>query len=152
MRKWNWVFLCVLAGCQTGPQFTAFKPGTVHADRQAAFDQCKIVSLREIPQNMSTSVSPGYYSPGTISCSSYGTTTTCNRVGEVNIPATSSTYDNNQGLRDRFLMRCMEAKGYSMVPGLRVCKSGAEKNAAIYEPQPASVDQLQCSSGIPLDR
>ena len=32
------------------------------------------------------------------------------------------------------------------------CKSGAEKNAAIYEPQPASVDQLQCSSGIPLDR
>jgi hypothetical protein len=146
------ITLAVLAGCQVGPQFTAYKAGTVQSERQLAFDQCKIASLQEIPQSIATSVSPGYYNPGTLSCSTVGNYTSCNRVGAVDIPATASSYDVNDGLRNRYLMRCMADKGYTMLEKIPVCSSEKERQAAINLPQPSSSSQLKCSSGIALDR
>lgn len=65
----------VVAGCQTGPMPSAFKPGSTWSQRQADFDECKISSLSKIPQAMATQVSPGVHTPGTVTCNTYGTAT-----------------------------------------------------------------------------
>jgi len=145
------VVLVGVTGCQMAPEYLAYKPGTTQSVRQVAFDQCKIESLREIPQNMAMTYSPGYYNPGTLSCSTYGNYTSCNRIGEVNIPGSVGSYDANDSLRNRYLMRCMEAKGYRMIKGVPLCKSEALRRAALNEPQPADPSGI-CASGVPLDR
>ncbi|NEJ73767.1 hypothetical protein GR197_25040 [Rhizobium phaseoli] len=146
------VAVAALAGCQAAPRFTAYKAGTVQSERQFAFDQCKIASLQEIPQSMAISTSPGYYNPGTLSCNTVGGYTSCNRIGAVDIPATTSTYDQNGGLRDRYLTRCMASKGYAMLEKLPLCGSEKEKQAALYQPQPASPAQMKCTAGVALDQ
>ncbi|MBX4996717.1 hypothetical protein HJB72_01760 [Rhizobium lentis] len=152
MRVVAAVALAAIAGCQSAPRYTPYKAGTVQSDRQLAFDQCKIASLQEIPQSMAISTSPGYYNPGTLSCSTIGNYTSCNRVGEVNIPASTSTYDQNGGLRERYLMRCMASKGYTMLEKLPLCSSEKERQAALYQPQPASPAQMKCTAGVALDQ
>lgn len=146
------ITLAVLAGCQVGPRYVAYKAGTVQSDRQLAADQCKIASLQEIPQSMATSISPGYYNPGTLSCSTVGNYTTCNRVGEVDLPATAISYDQNRGLRDRYMARCMASKGYTMLGNIPVCSSEKERKAALTQPQPANASQLKCSAGVDLEQ
>ncbi|HEV2898831.1 MAG TPA: hypothetical protein VGX71_13545 [Pseudaminobacter sp.] len=144
------VILMAIAGCQTGPTLVTFKPGTTHPERQFAFDQCKIESLQVIPQAMATQTSGGYYNPGTVQCSTIGNYTSCNRVGAVNIPATSSTHDQNQQLRDRFLSRCLASRGYQLLER-PICQSEAERQQAYSQPQPATPDQVKCSSGVFMD-
>lgn len=107
LKKLQLVAVLLLAGCQTGPVPAAFKPGTNASQRQADYDQCKIASLREIPQAMATQVSGGVYTPGSVQCRTIGTITSCSESGGLNIPATATTYDANHGLRDRFINRCM---------------------------------------------
>lgn len=58
----------VVAGCQTGPMPSAFKPGSTWSQRQADFDECKISSLSKIPQAMATQVSPGVHTPHSRYC------------------------------------------------------------------------------------
>lgn len=131
--------------------YTTYKAGSTHVDRQLAVDQCRIASLKEIPQSMATQVSGGYYNPGTVSCSTVGNYTSCNNVGAVNIPATATSYDQNQSLRDRFINRCLQDKGYQLIPNIPVCGSEAERKAALYSPQPASAAAFKCSAGVRLD-
>lgn len=144
------IAMLALYSCQTGPQLTTYKAGTVFSQRQAAYDQCKIASLREIPQAMTSQTSGGYYNPGTVQCSTIGNYTSCNRVGVVDIPATTSTYDENQSLRTRYITRCLEAAGYQVV-NRPVCPSQADRQKAIYSPQPPSVEQFTCDGGMALD-
>lgn len=111
-----------------------FKPGVSLADSVAASDQCRIASLREIPQAMATQVSGGYYNPGTVQCNTIGYSTFCNRVGSVNVPPSSTTYDANQDLRDRYITRCLQAKGFSVTPS-RPCARGSETDKALQDRQ-----------------
>lgn len=151
------VALAALAGCQDSPAprsmaVTPYKAGTNLSDRQLAFDQCRIASFQEIPQSMATSVTPGYYNPGTLNCSTIGGNTSCYRSGRVDVPAISRSYDENAGLRDRYIMRCLENKSYTMLWNLPLCKSEPERQAADNQPQPASSDQVTCKSAAILDR
>ncbi|WJI80807.1 MULTISPECIES: hypothetical protein [unclassified Mesorhizobium] len=132
MRKRYLLAALAITGCQSAPAYIVYKPGVDLNTTQAAKDQCKIDSFKEIPQSLATDVNPGYSNPGTIQCNTYGTMTTCNRVGAVNIPASSTTYDVNDGLRDRYITRCLEAKGFG-VKLARSCASKAEEDKALAD-------------------
>lgn len=131
MRISQFVFISalVLAGCQTEPTRTIFKPGATYEQTQDALDACKIASLREIPQSMATQTTGGFYSPGTVQCSTVGGFTSCNQVGGVNIPAQSTSYDVNEGLRDRFIDRCLASKGFAVLD-IPACKTADQKAKA----------------------
>ncbi|MER9175281.1 hypothetical protein NKH72_17020 [Mesorhizobium sp. M0955] len=150
MKKIQWFAVLLLTGCQTGPQPSAFKPGSTAPQRQLDYDQCKISSLREIPQAMATQINPGVHTPGTVTCNTYGTSTYCNEMGGLNIPASSSTYDANQGLRDRFIARCMVEKGYSIVDR-PACPTAEARQKAAVTPQPTNPNDYQCTPGINMD-
>lgn len=154
MRKLTLILALALAGCvsSSGEMTAIYKPGSSFAQRSAAFDQCKIASLREIPQTMQTDTTGGYYNPGTLQCSTNMGMTTCNRIGAVNIPSSSVTYDANEGLRVRYIIRCLNAQGYSMIPTRR-CNSDAERKAAkanlvSQSPTVACVDNPTLDRGL----
>lgn len=121
-----------IAGCQSTPAYVVFKPGVDLNSTQTATDQCKIASFREIPQSLATQINPGYNNPGTIQCNTYGTMTTCNRVGAINIPASSTTYDVNAELRDRYIVRCLEGQGFG-VKLARACATKSEVTKALAD-------------------
>jgi len=106
--------LSILIGCAPQTGVLLYKPGVNLATKQSDLDDCRIVSMKEVPQNLQTSVSPGFSNPGTVMCNSYGTFTSCNTVGAYNIPPTVTTVDANSGLRSRILNRCLNAKGYQL--------------------------------------
>jgi putative hemolysin len=119
-----------LAACQTQSGFVVYKPGMSEAQTQLAVDQCRIASLREIPQAMSTELSGGVYNPGSTYCSTVGTTVTCNQVGGVNIPPRATTYDANAELRGRYINRCLQAKGYQLISAPRCASAAAAAKSA----------------------
>lgn len=136
-----------LAGCVTdgGPRTTIYKAGSTKSQRQADYDACKIQSFKSIPQTMATEVTPGYSSPGTAICNTYGTMTTCNTVGGFDVPATASSYDVNASLRGRFINSCLRAKGYVFYTK-PACKTEAERQEAIRNPGP----DAKCIGGSPM--
>ncbi|MFQ0815738.1 hypothetical protein AVM02_07450 [Brucella anthropi] len=136
--------LVALSACQTGNDTFLFKPGATMATKQADFDQCKIASFRSIPQAMAVQSTGGYYNPGTVQCNTFGNTTTCNRVGAVNIPSQQYTVDANEGLRFRFMMQCMQGKGYTPLQGLPMCRNEQERRAAMAATRPQDV---KCMTG-----
>lgn len=99
----------------------------------AAIDECKIQSFKEIPQTIGTDVNPGYNNPGTLQCSTASHATSCYRVGAVNIPATTTTYDVNQELRDRYVTRCLEVSGFKVKLDGRICATQAETEKALVD-------------------
>ncbi|MER9563492.1 hypothetical protein [Mesorhizobium sp. M0571] len=150
MKKIKLLTILLLAGCQTGPLPSAFKPGSTASQRQFDYDQCKIASLKEIPQAMATQINPGVHTPGTVTCNTYGTATYCNEMGGLNIPATASTYDANQGLRTRYINNCIGAKGYSIIDR-PACTTAEARQKAAVTPQPANPNDYQCTPGINMD-
>ena len=137
--------VAILSGCQTAPTSTPFfhKLGTTIYDKQSVIDSCKIQSLKEIPQAIGTSVTPGMSSPGTTYCNSYGMYggIQCNTYGGYNIPPQVNNYDMNNGLRDRFVNACMEKKGYTITM-MPFCKAG-EVGYLNTEPAPP-LSKIQC--------
>lgn len=152
MRKAWIAFSVLLAACQGagGPMLSSYKPGSTYESRQADYDACKIASFREIPQTMTTEVSGGYYDPGRVQCSTIAGITNCRRSGGIDIPARANTYDQNEGLRDRYIKRCMQAKGYALLER-PVCTSEADRRRALYQPQPASPAEFACSAGVNME-
>lgn len=150
MKRLVPAFALLLVGCQTALPPSLYKPGTTFAQRQFAFDQCKIASFRDIPQNLATDVNPGYSSPGTLQCNTYGSYTSCQRVGAINIPASASTYDVNASIRERYISQCMASQGYQFIQ-VPVCRTQEERRRAANEPQPANATQFTCGAGINMD-
>lgn len=99
---------------------------------------------------MATQINPGVHTPGTVTCNTYGTATYCNEMGGLNIPATASTYDANQGLRTRFIASCMGTKGYSIIDR-PACTTAEERQKAAIRPQPATPAEYPCTPGINMD-
>lgn len=120
----------VLAGCQSSSHAIIFKPGVNMPATVAAADQCKIASFKDIPQSMATQINPGVHTSGTMYCNTIGQITSCNEVGGLNIPATATTYDVNQELRDRYLARCLQAQGFTVEMNGRTCTSESEERQA----------------------
>lgn len=142
--------LALISGCVSGPADLVHKTGSSLAQRQLAADQCRIESLRQVPQALVTETDPGYYNPGTIQCNTFGNMTSCNRVGAVNIPASSSTYDVNQSLRDRTIARCLASKGFDIVQK-PICTSTKDATAyrAVRDNQPPA-EQIACVPNDPI--
>lgn len=136
--------VALVSGCVSGPVNVVHKTGSSFAQRQLAADECRIEGLKQVPQSMVTDYNPGYYNPGTIQCNTFGNMTSCNRVGAVNIPASSSTHDVNQSLRDRTVARCLAAKGYDIVQK-PICSSSKDADAyrAVRDSQPTA-DRIAC--------
>ncbi|ESY03883.1 hypothetical protein X753_21215 [Mesorhizobium sp. LNJC399B00] len=132
MRKRYIIVILAVAGCQTAPAYIVYKPGVDLNATQTAKDQCQIASLREIPQSMATDYHPGYNNPGTVQCNTIGTVVSCNTIGAVNIPGSTTTYDVNQDLRDRYMVRCLEGQGFG-VKLARACASEAENSKALAD-------------------
>jgi hypothetical protein len=134
-----------LAGCQTLPTSTAlwYKTGSTIYTKQVDFDQCKIQSLKEIPQSIGTNFTPGISSPGTTYCNSSGIYggISCNTYGGFDIPATVESYDMNDGLRQRYIGSCMAKRGYTE-PVLPYCKDG-EVGYSNTDPAPI-LSKIQC--------
>ncbi|TIS53295.1 hypothetical protein [Mesorhizobium sp.] len=125
--------VAAVAGCQTGPTPIVFKPGVDLSSTLSAVDQCKIDSFKEIPQSLATDVHPGYSNPGTIQCNTFGTIITCNRIGAIDIPATTTTFDVNAALRDRYITRCLEGKGFTVKADGRACATESETKKALAD-------------------
>lgn len=124
------VTMLALAACtSTEPVKFLYKPGATEAGKQAAIDQCRIASFREIPQAMVSETSGGYYNPGNLQCSSVGGMTNCYRVGAVDIPPTTTTYDVNGELRGRYIDQCLQANGFSITV-IPQCKTEADRKTA----------------------
>lgn len=135
--RWTFVALGLftLTACQADQQLLVFKPGASNAQIVAAYDQCAIASLKEIPQTMTTQTTGGFYAPGYLQCSTIGSMTTCNRVGQFSTPARTRSYDVNEELRERYIKRCLAAKGYqayeapACVGAAQIAKAKADRAA-----------------------
>lgn len=105
-------------GCQTmgfvpgGPTAVWSKAGTTRAQRRMDFEECVLAAAQAIQPAMGVASTPGFSSPGTLMCNSYGTMTTCNNVGGMNIQPTTYSYDSNSSTRGLYAKVCMEKKGY----------------------------------------
>lgn len=121
------VAVIALAGCeQSQPLNVIYKAGSTQAERQRAFDLCEFDAMRMAPRAMAVSTTGGYYNPGTVQCNTIGTSTFCNNVGAVNIPASSVTYDANLQTRVKYIDRCLEGKGYQVLKR-PPCRTQAER-------------------------
>lgn len=125
------------------PNFLIHKEGSMYDDRMRQKDLCQFEAANAIPSAMAAQMSGGYYNPGSLHCSTVGTYTTCNNVGAINIPATATTYDANAELRERYVHRCLESAGYSVIPK-PLCRSEADKRT--YQ---ASLDNQPPAYAIP---
>lgn len=150
MRRCAIALAALLAGCVSGPVDVLHKTGSSLPERQLAADECRIAGLQQVPESTQIHSNPGYYNPGTLQCSSIGNYTTCNRVGAVNIPASVTTSDANQGLRNRFIQRCLAAKGYGIVQR-PICRTRQESAAyqAVRNNQPPA-EQIACVPNDPI--
>lgn len=135
--------IAVLSGCVEQPMLLIHKTGSTMEERRYALDQCEFEAINVVPRAMATQVSGGYYSPGSIQCSTIGMMTSCNRVGAINIPATATTYDANQDLRTRYIARCLERSGFNVYER-PVCRTEAERRAFL-----ASADNQPTATEIP---
>lgn len=125
MRKFVVAVATLVAACTSAePVKFLYKPNSTISDKQAALDQCRIASFRDIPQTVVSEQRGGYSNPGTLQCSTIGGITNCNRIGAVNIPARTETYDVNAELRARYIDRCLESAGYKIYP-LSQCSSAS---------------------------
>ena len=135
-----------VSGCTEGPVLIVHQTGSTAAQRSAAIDHCEIASFRNIPQTMATHIDPGYSSPGSMQCNTIGNSTYCNRVGGINIPATAITYDVNQGLRNRYVSRCLNNRGYSIIER-PICFNDKDKQIAkerIRNDRQPPANQIPC--------
>ncbi|RWH34440.1 MAG: hypothetical protein EOQ80_33110 [Mesorhizobium sp.] len=130
---------------QSGQPRIVFDP-TRHASGSTT-PPIKIDSFKEIPQSLATDVRPGYNNPGTIQCNTYGTIVTCNRIGAVNIPASSTTYDVNGELRDRYVVRCLQSKGFTVKMDGRACATEAETKRALADREAGQFPQCAVRAG-----
>ena len=135
--------LLAVLGLTACAQSTAFfyKPGTIQVSKQKDYDACKIKSFKEIPQNIVTTYNPGVDNPGTLSCYTIGATTQCNRVGALYIAPSTSSEDVNEGMRARFILDCMNKKGYVLLK-MPICKIG-ETGYNSRQKAP-SLDKIKC--------
>lgn len=56
-----------------------------------------------------------------------------NRIGAVNIPASSTTYDVNGELRDRYVVRCLQSKDFTVKMDGHACATDAETKKALAD-------------------
>lgn len=149
-RALVFVPVAAVAACTASePALFIHKPGVSVAGKQAALDECRIASLREIPQTVVSQTSGGYYNPGTLQCNTVGGITNCYRVGAVNIAPTTTTRDVNEDLRARYINRCLREKGFSLTAIPR-CVMPSEI-AASNDAQ-ARGDIPKCATGAGLRR
>lgn len=113
-----------LTACASSTPFY-YKQGSMLGVRQKDYDACKIKSFKDIPQNIVTTYTPGVHDPGNVVCSTTGTFTNCQRIGGVDIPASSTSYDVNASLRARFITQCMADKGYQRLD-MPTCALGVD--------------------------
>lgn len=110
-------------------------PGVDLNSTQTATDQCKINSFRDIPRSLATDVNPGYNNPGTIQMQHvwhYDDLQPSRSHKHLNIPASSTTYDVNSELRDRYTVRCLEGQGFGVTLA-RACASKSEVTKALAD-------------------
>lgn len=118
----------LVSGCVTtgfvpgGPAPVWSKAGTTRAQRKAEYEDCWFKAVKEIPPAMATHFDPGLHIPGSVMCSGYGTYVSCRQVGGVDVPASASTVDRNEGVRKRYAEVCMEKRGFVQAQG-KFCMS-----------------------------
>ena len=138
----------LLTACGTTQQMKlVYKEGSVKAERMRALDECEFEAVKEIPRAMAVEMQGGYSSPGTVQCSTLGGITSCQQIGAINIPASAQSYDANTSTRLRYVNRCLERKGYSVLDR-PVCKSDEDKAAGLAaDAKQPHASQIPC--GIP---
>lgn len=141
MKRLILLSVVALSGCVTGPVSYLHKTGSSVAQRQSAFDQCRIQSMQSVPSANRTVYSPGFSTPGTTYCNRIGNSVSCNTVGGVNIPDSINTVDDNEGLRTRTLNQCLASKGYTIVQ-LPVCQGKKDYEGDSQPP----LSQLKCAT------
>lgn len=119
--------MAFLSSCAPQISTVFVKKNSSRAQVQRDFDACKIKSFREIPQNIVSTYHPGVNNPGTLSCNTIGSYTSCNRIGALYIPPSEDHEDVNAGLRDRYMINCMSKKGYDAVD-VPVCSMGQQEH------------------------
>lgn len=144
----------VLAGCvSSGALNVIYKEGSSRTQRTTAVDDCRIEALGKVPQRLTTDYSPEYSKPGSMQCSTIGTTTKCNRVGAVSIPGKVSAYDANQKMRDRVINRCLIAKGFGIIQVPQCATANDKKAVRKFVDRQPSRSQIACwPADHPLDR
>lgn len=141
MKKTVLLSLAVLSGCVSGPVLYLHKTGSSVAERQEALDQCRVEAIRRVPAQQRVIYSPGAYSPGTTQCSSAAGVVSCNTYGGLNIPASIDTVDDNAGLRQREITRCLAAKGFNVVEMPR-CQGKKDYEGDVQPP----MSQITCAT------
>ena len=140
----------ILVGCASSVEtrYMIHQTGSRLSDRAKAHDDCKIASFKEIPQTQGVATIRGYSSPGTLHCNTIGAVTSCNRIGAVNIPSQTSSYDVNGKLRKRYMDRCLNEKGFSVIPLTAKCRSREDIAGVVADrnsQRPA--DKIHCYYG-----
>lgn len=147
MRRYALFGTLVLAGCvDTQPAYLVHKTGSAPTERMSALTRCEVIALQAVPRAMATQMTGGYYNPGSIQCNTFGSMTTCNRVGAVNIAPTAYSYDANQELRMRVTSQCLNESGFDVFTRPR-CVTDSQKNAyraASNAPGQPPADQIPC--------
>ncbi|RCL01932.1 MAG: hypothetical protein JSC188_000550 [Candidatus Tokpelaia sp. JSC188] len=138
-----------LAACGITSTTTLFKPGATHVQKQHDLDQCKIASLHSIPQAFTTVSTGGFYDLGDIQCYPIRQERMmCTRYGSGYTMPRYFSVDQNQGLRWRFMMECLQKKGYDIVNNLRACTTQEERSHAIAA---RTISAVTCNPDTQLD-
>ncbi len=141
MRPILFILALALSGCIPATVNYMHKAGSSTADRQQAYDQCKIEAINKIPQHVKTNFNSGFSSPGTTYCNPIGNTVVCNTVGGVNVPASISTVDTNSPLRERYIHQCLSRRGFNVVQMTR-CIGKKDYEGDVQPP----LSKLDCAS------
>lgn len=130
---WIGVVACC-AGCATGPKTVelAHQAGSAPSARVAAIDACAIESFKEVPQAIVTESLRPYITPTRVYCDRSRGLSYCREFGGNAVPRYRS-YDANGALRKRFIARCLEERGFTVVER-RYCERG-ELSAYRADPQ-----------------
>lgn len=91
------------------------KTGSTIEMKQRDKDQCRVASLRSIPQVMVQDFYGGSFDPGHVDCDDLGGKTSCQIRGSYYSPPKIYNYDVNQRLRNQFVEHCFKGKGYKPV-------------------------------------
>lgn len=135
--------LLLVAGC-AGPVTTLYRQGSTFAERRAVADACRINALQRIPPAMITETETVYAGPHFVPCHSRTGPSFCAVDDEDSMRTRITTHDANAALRDRDVVNCLEAAGYSVIER-PICRPGTESTGYLKQRDgQIDADKLTC--------
>jgi len=136
--------IILLAGCAAQETYWVH---THNSQQRALQDQldCEQQALRMYPRLLiNQQITPPTQTRGTISCSVFGSTITCDEFGGRSDPGLSIPMDANNRLRGEAIATCLRTKGYQLISNEQIDRANAANR-----PTPQNQDLIRSVPQMP---